>query len=256
VVAIHCSASSPRQWKAYGELLDPGVEFHAPRLLGYGNEDVEWVSGSPVTLEAEARHLLPALQAAGQPAHLVAHSYGGAVAIQAALLWPSLVRSLTVYEPTLFHLLEQDSRSVVQAEEIRGVARRLALLSLSGRRAEAAELFVDYWSGPGSWVCLPGMRRDDIASRMAKVRAEFEALFHSRLDLRKLQQAGVPVRVLHGDASPPPAQRVARLLREQLPSAEVIALRGQRHMAPVQDPATLAPWLFPHALRGEERLAA
>jgi pimeloyl-ACP methyl ester carboxylesterase len=254
VVAIHSSASSPRQWKSYGEWLDPDVRLHTPFLLGY-DADGAWSNGAPVTLEAEARHALATI-AANQEVHLLAHSYGGAVALQAALLRPGLVRSITLYDPSVFHLLDQDGGSREQAEEIRAVGRRVALLTLSGRNAEAAGLFVDYWSAPGTWARMAPSRQAEIVRRMPKVRAEFEALFHSRMDVSQLHPAGIPVRIVHGCASPAPARRVVELLRRQLPRAEVMSMPGLRHMAPLVNRQELAPLLFPYSLRIPQRLAA
>ena len=254
-IAIHSSASSPRQWDGYRALLNPDAPLLTPTLLGY-DSDAEWVRGLPVTLEAEAHNLLDVLLAAGQPAHLVAHSYGGAVALQAALLWPQRVRSLTLYEPSAFHLLRRDSASMAHAEQISAIARRVELLSLSGRNAEAAALFVDYWSGPSAWERMPPARQADVALRMSKVRAEFGAIFHASFDARSLQLAGFPVRVVVGDRSPAPARRVSELLRLQVRKAEVIRMPGLHHMAPLTDRATLAPLLFPHAMRRDLPLAA
>jgi pimeloyl-ACP methyl ester carboxylesterase len=254
-IAIHSSASGPRQWEGYRALLDPGAPLHTPTLLGY-DSDTEWVRGMPVTLEAEAHNLLDVLLAVGQPAHLVAHSYGGAVALQAALLWPQQVRSLTLYEPSAFHLLRRDGASTAHAEEISAIARRVELLSLSGRNADAAALFVDYWSGPAAWQRMPKPRQADIALRMSKVRAEFGAIFHAGFDAHGLQLAGFPVRVIVGDRSPAPARRVSELLRLQVRKAEVIRMPGLHHMAPLTDRATLAPLLFPHAMRRDLPMAA
>ncbi|TFZ05504.1 alpha/beta hydrolase [Ramlibacter henchirensis] len=254
IVAIHSSASSPRQWNGYAEWLDPAAPLHTPCLLGY-ESDQQWTNGSPVTLEAEAEHVLPEVRAQ-HGVHLVAHSYGGAVAIQAALLRPGLVRSLTLYEPSAFHLLEQDEGSAAHAGEIRAVAGRVALFTLSGRHFEAAQLFVDYWSAPGAWAGMAPTRRADVARRMTKVRAEFGALFHSRMDVSQLHQAGIPVRIVRGEDSPAPARRVAELLHRKLPQSELLSMPGLRHMAPLVNRAELAPLLFPHSLRVEERLAA
>ena len=253
IVAIHSSASSPRQWKGYAELLDADAPLHTPFLLGYDVEE-PWGS-SPVTLEAEAWHALRGHHARAG-VHLVAHSYGGAVAVQAALLRPDLVRSLTLYEPSAFHLLDLDADSAAEAEEIRAVALRAMVLTLSGRNREAAELFVDYWSAPGAWARMAPARQAEIARRMPKVRAEFGALFQSRMDVAPLHQAGIPVRIVHGSASPAPARRVAALLRRALPRAEVLSVPGLRHMAPLSEREVLAPLLFPHSLRVERRLAA
>jgi pimeloyl-ACP methyl ester carboxylesterase len=254
-IAIHCSASSPRQWEGYRPLLDPTMPLHTPAMLGY-DSDAEWVRGLPVTLESEAHKLLDVILAAGQPVHLVAHSYGGAVAMQVALLWPQRVRSLTLYEPSAFHLLRRDGASALQAEEISAIARRVELLSLSGCTDQAAALFIDYWATPGAWQRMSPARQADVALRMSKVRAEFGAIFHAGFDAHGLQLASFPVRIVVGDRSPAPARRVSELLCLQVPKAEVIRMRGLDHMAPLTQREALAPVLFPHAVRSALPLAA
>jgi pimeloyl-ACP methyl ester carboxylesterase len=255
VLAVHCSASGPRQWDGYRALLDPGVRMIAPHLVGYEGRD-EWTNGARVTLEQEALQVLAALDAREEPVHLVGHSYGGAVAMQAALLAPQRVRSLTVYEPGLFSVLQQDARSVTHAEEIGGISRRIALLSLSGRKFEAAEIFVDYWSGRGAWSRMDAVRQASVAHCMSKVRAEFEASFHARLRVRGIDACGFPVRVLCGERSPAPARRIVQLLMRQCPGAEVIRVSGAAHMAPLAQRELLAPLLFPHSVPRELRLVA
>jgi pimeloyl-ACP methyl ester carboxylesterase len=246
VVALHSSASSSRQWDGYRSLLDPDIPFITPQLSGYGTRS-PWPNGKPITLEEEAERILEDLPQ--EPVDLVGHSYGGVVALQVALMASQRVRSLTLYEPVLFQLLQKDSGSSLQAEEIGGVARRLAMLSLSGCNRDAAALFVDYWSVPGTWASMPPSRQDAVAAAMPKVRAEFEAIFHSRMQPAALQQARIPVRVLCGERSPAPSRRIAELLKAQLPSAQVTTLQGAKHMTPLAEPGAMARLLFPFALR-------
>jgi len=246
VVAVHCSASSAHQWDGYRSLLDPEVPFITPQLSGYGTRS-PWPNGKPVTLEEEAERILGTFPQ--EPADLVGHSYGGVVAVQLALMASQRVRSLVLYEPVLFQLLQQDSGSALQAEEIGGVARRLAMLSLSGCNRDAAALFVDYWSVPGTWAGMPRLRQDAVAALMPKVRAEFEAIFHSSMRLAAFRDMRIPVRVLCGDRSPGPSRRIAELLKVHLPCAQVTILQGAGHMAPLAEPGALAPLLFPFALR-------
>lgn len=253
VVAVHCSASSPRQWDSYRSLLDPDVPFITPQLSGYGAQST-WPNGKPITLQEEAERILETFPQ--EPVDLVGHSYGGAVAMQVALMVPQRVRSLTLYEPVLFGLLRQDSGSSLQAEEIEGLAHRLAMLSLSGCNRDAAALFVDYWSVPGTWAGMSPLRQEAIAALMPKVRAEFEAIFHSGILTTALQDMGFPIRVLCGDRSPAPSRRVSELLKAQLPFAQVTTLQGARHMTPVAEPSAMAPLLFPFALRSHSSSAA
>jgi pimeloyl-ACP methyl ester carboxylesterase len=243
VIALHSSGASGRQWDGYRPLLPSATPLLTPALAGYDTEAV-WPNGSPMTLQGEARRLLPLLMAQGQPVHLVGHSYGGAVAMQTALLWPEHVRSLTVYEPVLFHLLFEDVPSAELAEQVTGVGRRIAMLALSGRNEEAAALFVGYWSGDGAWAALSASRKMAVMARMSKVRAEFDALFGARFDVRPLAESGIAVRLVAGTRSPAPARRVTELLSQRLPRAQRVTIDGGVHMSPVIEPARLAPHLF------------
>src|SRR5690349_5114417 len=59
----------------------------------------------PYTLDEEVAFLDPAFESAGDSFHLVGHSYGGAVALKAALRHRGRLQSLTLFEPVLFSLL-------------------------------------------------------------------------------------------------------------------------------------------------------
>lgn len=242
-VAIHASINDGRQWSAYRALLPQSVQLLTPDLLGYPRGG-EWRAPSRVSLKDEARSLLPLLRAQPRPVDLVGHSYGAAVALQVALLWPELVRSLTLYEPVLFNMLMADPDSHRQAMEITCIRQCVCELVTQGRFSEAAELYVSYWGGDSAWTGLPEARRASVVAKMPKVQAEFGALFDSRLDAASLAEAGIAVRLVHGLISPASAMRIAELLARQLPHAEVVALPEASHIAPITRPRSLVNLLF------------
>jgi pimeloyl-ACP methyl ester carboxylesterase len=245
LVALHCSASSPSQWKAYRSLLRPGVELRAPSLIGY-DAGTSWSLGSRASLPDEAHHALASLD--GDGVDLVGHSYGGAVALQIATLWPERVRSVTVYEPVAFHLLEADASSRPQAAEIRTLAEDVENHVWSGDHEAAAERFIDYWAAPGAWSRVPLERRAAFSRCMPKVCAEFAAALGADPGGPELPANGPAVSIVVGTASPAPVRRVADLLFERLPHAIMIRVPGASHMAPVTQPALLAPVLFGDSL--------
>ena len=55
--------------------------------------------------------VIGALMAGCGPMHLVGHSHGAAVALEIAIQRPDLVRSLTLIEPAVYHLLHSGSAS-------------------------------------------------------------------------------------------------------------------------------------------------
>jgi pimeloyl-ACP methyl ester carboxylesterase len=242
VIGLHCSASSSRQWDGYSQLLPPGMHLVAPELIGYGSLE-SWTPGTPVSLESEARRLGPLLFSTSGGAHLVGHSYGGAVALQIALRWPDRVKTLTLFEPVRFALLQENREHEEIWKAIVSVGRRIGWHALSGQLDEAAALFVDYWSGTGAWERLPAARRRAIAERMHKVRAEFEAVFADTEPARSYGKLKMPVRLITGSLSPLPARTVAEVIAHHCARAELVQLDGVGHMGPISHAPAVASHL-------------
>lgn len=233
LICLHSSAASPRQWDAYRQALAAHAEVLTPELIGYAGA-AHWPTGKPVSLDDEARQLAPLLPRTG--VHLLGHSYGGAVALQIALRWPELVHSLTLYEPVRFELLRHHTVTRESADWIGGIGRRIGMQVMSGVLHGAAQMFVDYWSGDGSWARLSEARRQALARLMPKVHAEFEALFADRVPPAAYRQLQMPVTLLGGSRSPLPARQVLDVLQRLLPICRRVHFDGLGHMGPVQAP--------------------
>src|SRR5918996_2078004 len=93
VVCVHASASSSGQWRPLMERLSGRFRSLAVDLYGYG-QSPPWPDERPLALADEVELIEPVLETAGDRLHLVGHSYGGAVALRAALACPTRLRSL------------------------------------------------------------------------------------------------------------------------------------------------------------------
>jgi pimeloyl-ACP methyl ester carboxylesterase len=248
VLCVHASATSARTWGALTAPLATQFEVLMPDRLGYAEEQ-RWDAGAAASLDAEAAHLVPLLNARPDGVHLLAHSYGAAVAMHIALRWPSRVRSLTLYEPSRFALLFDAPANAEAGREILRLGRTVGSLVIAGRLNDAAQMFVDYWSGEGAWAALDPRRQQAIANHMPKVRAEFEAAFADRVPLAAYAALDMPVRLISGDASPKPARQIVELLEKRLAQAETVVLAGVGHMGPLTHVAqvfdSLPAWLQP-----------
>lgn len=231
VVLFHSSAASARQWTSLIELLQPRFRVHAVELFGHGAQP-DWHDAVPLTLAHEAALAAPLLAFTGG-VHVVGHSYGGAVALKLATLYPHAVRSVVGYEPMLFRrLLDDDPRSppalgfIAVGEFIRD---QLEL----GRPYAAAGCFVDFWSGPGTWDSMPEGIRDAIAARMPAVHRQFGALTREPPRDERLAGLSMPMLLMSGARSVAVTRRIAELLREGLPHARHEALPKMGHMGPI-----------------------
>lgn len=158
VVLVPCSASSARQWRSLSEQL-VGFEPRPIDLWGHGHQH-RWHGSGPLHLSEQARAIQDVCPD-GAPFHLVGHSYGGAVALQFALSHPDRLLSLTLVEPSCFHVLnELDPRYI---DEIRAVAEAVSREVICGDYLRAMKAFIVYWGGVDSWDMLPDEKKTQFA---------------------------------------------------------------------------------------------
>jgi len=235
VICLHANASSSGQWRALMETLAP--RFHLLAVDSYGaGRSPAWPRDRAVSLRDEVALLEPLFARARGPVSLVAHSYGAAVALIAALERPDRVHSLALYEPTLFGLVDEVSPAPNDADGIRSALAVAAAALDAGDPAGAAECFVDFWAGPGAWDATPEERRGSIIASIANIRGWANALFNEPTPLRAFSWLGVPVLYMLGSESPAPACGVARVLTPALPRVQVVEFEGLGHMGPITHP--------------------
>lgn len=233
VIALHCSGSSGGQWRRLADALGGRYRVLAPDLHGYGGS-AAWPGHRPITLADEAEVVGALLEMCGGAAHLVGHSFGGAVALHAARLHAQRVRSLALIEPVAFHLLRAgDERDAAALREITGIADMVARALASGDSLAGFGRFVDYWSGPGAWAAVPADRHAAMAGALGAVALNFWAGLNDSTGAERFAAVAVPTLVVRGARSPLAGRRVAARVAEVLPGARLVTLDGAGHMAPV-----------------------
>ena len=235
VVCLHSNASSSAQWRGLLELLAP--RFHVLAADSYGaGKSPAWPVDRGVRLRDEVELLEPVFARAGDSFALVGHSYGGAIALMAAVTYPHRVRALALYEPTLFALVDAQSPPPNDADGIRG-AVRLALAALAaGDDDAAARHFIDFWMGEGAWDQMPEPRKAPIRASVANVQGWADALMREPTPLQAFAKLDIPVLYMTGVESPTSSLGVAKLLTPALPRVEVIRFEGLGHMGPITHP--------------------
>ena len=246
VVCIHANAGTSSQWRSLMDLLASRHRVLAPDCYGSGRSP-EWHSDRFISLQDEVDFLDPMFARAGASFHLVGHSYGAAVALVAALAHRDRVRSLALYEPTLFALVDADSAPPNEADGIRHTVADASAALDRGEADAAAERFIDYWMGVGSWRATPEDRKPTIAASIKNIRRWAHALFTEPTPLAAFAALRIPVLIMTGGVSTPAAHGVARRLLSALPTARHHDFPQLGHMGPVTHPdqvnATVARFL-------------
>ncbi|HTJ17518.1 MAG TPA: alpha/beta hydrolase [Steroidobacteraceae bacterium] len=234
VICLHANASSSSQWRSLMEMLAPTYRVFAADSYGAGKSP-PYVDGV-IRLGHEVALLEPIFARAGRPFSLVGHSYGGAVALIAAMRQPHKVKALAVYEPTLFSLVDAESPAPNEVDGIRNAVAQAGAALDAGDRDSAARYFIDFWMGAGAWDKTPEQRKGPITAAIANVVGWGDALFKEPTPLEAFATLDVPVLYMIGGRSPPSSRSVARLLTQVLPQVEVVEFEKLGHMGPVTHP--------------------
>jgi pimeloyl-ACP methyl ester carboxylesterase len=232
VVCLHSNASSSSQWRGLMDLLAPEYHVLAPDSYGSGKSP-DWGSDRHISLADEVAFIKPLLDQVQSPVTLVGHSYGAAVALKAALMFPDCVRALALYEPTLFALIDASGPPPNQADGIRNAVFAATTSLDAGDPDSAAQAFIDYWMGAGTWANTPAPRRQPIADSVVNVRRWAHALFTEPARIDEFRRIDVPILYMTGKRSTTSAHGVAQILIPALPKVHVVEFEGLGHMGPI-----------------------
>ncbi|HVO16736.1 MAG TPA: alpha/beta hydrolase [Alphaproteobacteria bacterium] len=252
VLLLHSSGGSHRQWLTL--IGDNAVNnrFLAPDLIGYGQ--TRDLSGRAFAPEREVELVLALLECAPGPIDIVGHSYGGVVALDAALALGPRVRSLTLIEPVAFHVLRTAGSPAWV--EIAALARRHIAYVEEGDVEGAAEIFMGYWIGRNAWAAMPLPQKRAIVGGMAKIADEWRGMLAATTDATHYAGIAAPVRFLCSARMTPAVRAATDLLQAILPGADRVTLEGGGHLAPITHPALVNTRIMAHIADARARHGA
>ena len=256
IVALHCSGSTGRQWQPLQTVMGGRFNVLAPDLLESGAA-LRWSGDGPFRLTDEARTIIDTVDATDGPIYLVGHSYGGCVALRIAIERPHRVVSFSLYEPTVFHLLNamgEDGCRVLG--EIRAWGLEIGRHVMSGAYRPAAKLFYEYWNGPGSFPLAKQEVQIHLARYMFKVCLEFCAVLGEETPLSTYRGLRIPVLMICGGATSKPVASIARKLAEVMKARDFRVVSGAGHMGPISHPEIVMKAIAGHVLECDMRSEA
>ena len=232
IVALHSSGGSGGQWARLAALAGTAADVIAPDFHGHGHGP-DWHGADENIVAADAARIATIAACVPGGVHLVGHSYGGAIALRVALYHPGSVRSVSVYEPVAFRVLFDHFGRRRPAAEALEVAQSIRRSLHAGDQGTAARVFIDFWSGAGSWNALSAERRKAHAARMPVISAHFVALAGDVVTRSAYAALRAPVLYLSGSETRAATLRIAELLSATLPDARHMPMAGMGHLGPV-----------------------
>jgi pimeloyl-ACP methyl ester carboxylesterase len=240
VVLIHSSASGNRQWRALTDALKDRHRVLALNLYGYGGTTIWPAGSSPQSLYAQAQLVIALHEQMSGPVHLVGHSFGGSVALKAALLLGPQVASLTLLEPNPFYLLKQNARHEAYLES-RALRDHVKCYGSLDDWLKVAERFADYWQGAGSWNAMPERRRTAFAESLPPNFHEWDAVMNEETTLEDYRTLRARTLVISDKATVRPIREIVELFADACPHWTFRHLAEGGHMAPLTRPDLVNP---------------
>ncbi len=200
---------------------------------GYGGSD--GVPDEPLGRAALMGAAVARLAESAGPVRLAGHSYGGVVAVQAALqAKPGTIEALVLLEPVFFRALQlTNDRQALDpaAAHFEDYASRA-----SAGEPGVVRLMIDYWFGDLAFARMPDPVRAYLDANAPRNAIDVRSSFNDTRDAEISSAAFTPpVRVVCGDRSlgggggGEVVRAIGRGLLQLMPNASLEALAGANH---------------------------
>jgi len=157
------------------------------------------------------------------------------------------IASLTLYEPSAFHLLKTVGNEGAAAfAEIAAIAGETAERVIAGDYHQAAAAFVDYWGGEGAWAALRPSVKAALVRWVPKAPLDFRALIEEQTLLPDLANLATAALIVRGEHAPRPTRLIAETLAKSLPAARLAVVDGAGHMGPLTHTAAVNELIATH----------
>jgi len=218
LVLVHGSLCDCRYWKSQMGPLGRSFRVLAPSLRHYWPQ--QW-DGIEFSMRQHVDDLLAFIGTVGEgAAHVVGHSRGARVALEAALREPARVRSLTLADPGLPLPGRGDTRD--------GFRQRALALIEAGEVDAGLALFVDTVSGADTWRRMVPWFKDMVRDNASTLGGQ--ATEHLPPVAREqVERLALPTLLIGGALSPAPYPAVLDMLAGWLPAARKEVIAGSSH---------------------------
>ena len=247
MVFVHGAPGDLRAWEPIREGIASKYRFIAYTQRYFGTEP--WPDDgknfSIPILTDDLATFITSLNAG--PVHLVSWSFGGLVAMQAAVRNPTLVRSLILYEPNVISVLPADSAEGKAAREDRSKMLAPVVAAMKGGDVvQAAKLAREAWFqlGPGWFDREPQAAQTRLLENARTMPLLFGAPPPPAITCDMLKDFPQPTLVLRGEKTQVSNVLISEAISRCVPGAQLVVLQNVNHDGPVRDPAAFTGAIF------------
>src|SRR5437899_3194576 len=247
MVFVHGAPGDLRAWEPIRKGIASKYRFIAYNQRYFGTEP--WPDdGKNFSIPTLADDLATFIMSFNTgPVHLVSWSFGGLVAMQAAVKNPSLVRSLILYEPNVISVLPADSAEGRAAREERSKMLAPIIAAMKGGDAvQAAKLAREAWLqlGPGGFDREPQTVQTRVLDNARTMLLIWGAPAPPAITCDMLKNFPQPTLVMRGEKTQMSNVLISETISRCVPGAQLVVLQNVNHDGPSRDPVAFTGAVF------------
>ena len=227
IVFIHGSFANTSTWKQMVSSLSDRYRCICIKQPGHGGAPAPDDWDNP-TVETEVDIVVSVLQHLKlDPIHLVAHSFGGVVAVAVALSGKVPLRAMTLFEPVLTGVLEVSGRNTEA-----GAVDRFCndyRTAIADGETYACRRVIDFWGGEGQFDQMPEFIKEAMDPLTDYNARHWDLCQNTVYTLERYQDFSVPTQLVCGDQSSPIVRSISKSLAENLGTGKMDIISGASH---------------------------
>lgn len=244
VLFVPGSYSTPAAWRPIQRALPSRWRFAATSLCGYGGTR-ETRDLSDFGIEHHVRVIEATVRAVGGgPVHLVGHSFGGTVALAAAMARGFEVSSLSLFEANPVTVLRHHGYSALHSITLR-MSQDFECAVHVGERDAAARI-IDFWGTKGDFSAMPEPVQNYCRQTTKANVLDWRTAFAFDVDDTELSRLDIPVLLVRGELANPTMRAVTTILGSTLPRVRAEIVAGAGHFLISSHPLECAATLGQH----------
>lgn len=238
IVLVHGAWASHHTWDSLVPILAESFRVLTYDRRGHSQSERPPGQGSIREDVADLAALIEYLELA--PAWVVGNSQGGLITLRVAGERPELLRGVSVHEPPLFSLIENDPSAAPTLKKMRRLDSAVAERIASGDNAGAAEQFIEAVIGPGSWAQLPEAYRQELIYNALTYLDEIRDPEVETFDPTWIEAFPRPVLFTKGESLDAIVAPMYARATELLPNVRIQVLPGAGHIPQRYQPEAYA----------------
>lgn len=233
-ILIHGSVSDYREWT---KSIDPLSQHY--HVIAYSRR---YHSPNPspgpdadASLERQVDDLFEIIKAMSiNSAHIVGHSYGGAIALNFTLRHPEMVQSLVLAEPAVSGVMSKTLENDSVVKESQAVRMRMMEVFAKGNAEQIVKTYAAHVA-PGDFEKATPEERKMLLENVTAFQLDFTSQ-RPPFTCEDAQKITVPVLVLAGNQSPMGLRRIAETTAQCIKGAKFVKISQATHWMQLDQP--------------------